>query len=163
MDPSGPSILVPMFTPSHLGKWENLYRDLVEGERISLTPQGTWMLADKPGLVCVFDDEEIVYLAGCSSISRTIQAWIKGGSSNELRVMIATVELGVSPKSAIARVKTNSISKRVDKITLRLKFRVIPVPPTLLESLASAFLAIADPRYNGQTSLANLAIDALPK
>ena len=81
----------------------------------------------------------------------------------ELRVMIATVELGVSPKSAIARVKTNSISKRVDKITLRLKFRVIPVPPTLLESLASAFLAIADPRYNGQPTLANLAIDALPK
>ena len=113
--------------------------------------------------IFVFDDEEIVYLAGCASISRTIQAWIKGGSSNEFRVMIATVDLGVSPKSAMARVKTSSISKRVDKIALRLKFRVIPVPPTLLESLACAFVAIADPRYNGQTTLANLAIDALPK
>ena len=38
---------MPTFTPSHLGKWESLFTDLVDGEGSALTEEGIWMLGAK--------------------------------------------------------------------------------------------------------------------
>jgi hypothetical protein len=152
-----------IFTPSHLGRWERLYKELVEGERHSLTPQGTWMLAEKPGLVAVFDGDEVVYITGARSIAKTVQGLLKGGAVNELRTLVAVIDLNISPRTADIRAKNGPAGQRIDKVISKLSYTVAPAQPNLLEPLSQAFIAVADPRYNGPTALANLAIDALPK
>ena len=64
---------MPTFTVKHLGKWEPLFTDLVDGEGSALTEEGAWMLGDKPGLVCVFEDDEPLYIEASANISKTLQ------------------------------------------------------------------------------------------
>ena len=152
-----------VFTPSHLGRWEALYSDLLQGERMSLTPEGTWMLAEKPGLVAVFEGDEVVYLASTRNIAKTIQVFLRGGSACEFRTLLAQVDLGASQKTAETRAQDGHMGQRVDKAASRFKYRVVPAQPSALEPLERAFVTVADPRLNGQTARGNLAIDALPK
>jgi len=130
---------------------------------MSLTAEGTWMLAEKPGLVAVFDGEEVVYVAGTRNIAKTLQGYLKGGSPSEFRTYLAMVDLGVSQKTAEKRAQEGQVGQRVEKAAARLKYRVVPAQQSVLDVLARAFLAVADPRLNGPTALGNLAIDALPK
>ncbi len=152
-----------VFTPSHLGRWEALYDDLLGGERMSLIPEGTWMLAEKPGLVAVFDQDEVVYVAGTRNIAKTLQGYLKGGSACEFRTLAAQVDLGVSQKTAEKRAQDGPMGQRVDKLAARLRYRVVPVQPSVLDAVSRAFVAVSDPRFNGPTAQGNLAIDALPK
>ena len=152
-----------VFTPSHLGRWEALYDDLLAEERMSLTAEGTWMLAEKPGLVAVFDGDEVVYVAGTRNIAKTLQGYLKGGSACEFRTLAAQVDLGVSQKTAEKRAQDGPVGQRVDKLAARLRYRVVPVQPSVLDAVSRAFIAVSDPRFNGPTARGNLAIDALPK
>ena len=152
-----------VFMPSHLGRWEGLYDDLLTGERMSLTPEGTWMLAEKPGFVAVFDGEEVVYVEGTRNIAKTLQGYLKGGSACEFRTLAAEVDLGVSQKTAEKRAQEGPVGQRVDRLAGRFRYRVVPAQPSVLEAVSRAFAVVSDPRFNGPTSRGNLAIDALPK
>lgn len=152
-----------MFTPGHLGKWEPLFHDLVEGESQSLTPEGTWMLGDKPGLVAVLEGEELVYIGAAASIAKTLATFIKGGAVSDFRTHVATLDLGISPKTAEQRAQSGPAAERVNKRISKMRYRVVPAQPSLLDTLAAAFTVVGDPRYNGPTAMANRAIDALPK
>jgi hypothetical protein len=166
-----------MFSPSHLGRWEKLYRDLTEGHRLPLTPESAWMLADRPGLIAVFDEDEAVYISGAQSIAAAVQGFLGGkptrsgpkrsarpdASGPEFRTAVAMTELGVSPKTAVARSAAGPTAERVNRRIARMSFRVVPAPAALLGALAGAFAVVSDPRYNGPTSRANRALDALPE
>jgi hypothetical protein len=152
---------MPVFTPAHLGKWEQLYRDLLEGETLPLTADGTWMLADRPGLVAVFDEAEVVYVGGMEKIGKELQAAVAGNADSELRCLVAVVELGASPRSAASRAKDGPLAKRVTRKVEKMRYRVVPAPLAQLALLADAFTVVADPRYNGPTAQANAALDAV--
>ena len=128
-----------------------------------LTPDGTWMLADRPGLVAVFDDGEPVYIGDSDKLGKELNAAVNGGAESELRTLIAVVELGASLKTAAARAKSGPLAKRVSRRVGKMRYRIVPAPPTQLAALADAFAVVADPRYNGPTARANAALDALPK
>ena len=151
------------FSPSDLGKWEELYLQLVEGERHSLTAAGTWALADKPGLVAVFDSDEPVWIGATRTLGKTLASFHKQGAINEFRSYVAMVECGLSPKNIEKKYKDGRSGQRVDAAVARFHFSVAPAPAPQLEALASAFTAVSDPRFNGPTALANMAIDALPQ
>ena len=74
---------MPIFTPSHLGKWEPLFSDLLDGETSPLTEEGTWMLADRSGLVAVFDDGEPVYIGSAEKLGRELQIAVAGVSDDQ--------------------------------------------------------------------------------
>lgn len=154
---------MPVFTPAHLGKWEQLYRDLLEGETLPLTADGTWMLADRPGLVAVFDDSEPVFIGAADKLGKELTSAVNGGAESELRTLIAIVELGSSIKTATTRAKSGPLAKRVTRKVEKMRYRIVPAPPSYLAALAEAFAIVADPRYNGQTARANAALDSLPK
>ena len=152
-----------IFSPSDLGKWEQEYHILLDGERHSLTPHGTWLLGDKPGLVAVYDTDEVVYIGAARALGKTLQSFHKEGAVNEFRTFVAVFECGLSPKNAERRYKDGRSAKRVDAAVARMSFSVAPAPTQHLDLLAQAFTAVADPRFNGPTALSNLAIDALPQ
>lgn len=154
---------MPVFTPTHLGKWEPLYSDLLNGETLPMTSNGTWMLADRPGLVAVFDDEEVVYLGATEKLGRELQVAVAGGAESELRTLVAVIELGTSKKSAASRAKSGPLATRVNRKIAKMRYRVVPVAPSQMSLVAEAFTVVADPRYNGPTARANSALDALPK
>ncbi len=154
---------MPIFTPSHLGKWEPLYADLLEGETSPLTEEGTWMLADRPGLVAVFDDGEAVYVGPAEKLGKELQVAVAGGAESELRTLVAVVELGASKKNAASRAKSGPLATRVNRKVAKMRYRVVPAPPSQMALIAEAFIVVADPRYNGPTAQANAALDALPK
>ena len=151
------------FTQAHLGKWEQLYRDLLEGESLPLTPEGIWMLGDKPGMIAVFEDDEPVHISGTTNIAKNLQTYIKGGAVSGFRTLVAILDLGASQKTAEQRAKSGPLAERVDKRVAKMRYRVVPAPTQLLDTLAAAFTVVADPRYSGPTALANRAIDALPQ
>lgn len=154
---------MPIFTPSHLGKWESLYSDLLGGETLPLTEEGTWMLADRSGLVAVFDDGEPVYVGCGEKLGRELQLAVAGGGESELRTLVAVIELGASKKNASVRAKSGPLATRVSRKLAKMRYRVVPAPPTQMALVADAFAVVADPRYNGPTARANSALDALPK
>lgn len=154
---------MPVFTSSHLGKWEPLFSDLLEGETLPMTSNGTWMLADRPGLVAVFDDGEVVYIGSTDKLGRELQVAVAGGTESELRSLIAVIELGASKKSAATRAKSGPLATRVTRKIVKMRYRVVPAAPSQMPLLAEAFAVVADPRYNGPTAQANAALDALPK
>ena len=154
---------MPVFTPAHLGKWEQLYRDLLEGETLPLTADGTWMLADRPGLVAVFDDGEPVFIGESDKLGKELATAVNGGGESLLRTLIAVVELSASMKTAATRAKSGPLAKRVSRRVEKMRYRIVPAPPSQLTALADAFAIVADPRYNGPTARANAALDALPK
>jgi hypothetical protein len=154
---------MPNFTPTHLGKWESLFTDLVYGEGSALTAEGTWMLGDKPGLVCVFEDEEPLYIEAAANISKALQCYIKGGSGCDFRTMVGVVEMGASLRNAAQRAKSGPLALRISKRVEKFRYRVVPAPAKMLQQLADAFNVIADTRYAGPGALANRALDALPE
>ena len=151
-----------IFSSSSLGKWEHEYRLLLDGERHTLAPDSTWLLGDMPGLVAVFDGDEVVYIASASKLAGTIRAFHKEGAVNEFRTFVAVFECGLAPKTAEKRYANGRTARRVDTAVSRMTFTVAAAPPKHMDALAKAYTAVADPRYNGPTALANLAIDALP-
>ena len=153
---------MPTFTPGHLGKWESLYNDLMDGEGSALTQEGTWMLGDKPGLVCVFEEDEPLFIEASSNISKTLQCYIKGGSDCEFRTMLGIVEMGASVKNAAQRAKSGPLALRISKRVEKFRYRVAPASAKTMQQLADAFNVVADTRYAGPSALANLALDALP-
>ena len=153
---------MPTFTPGHLGKWESLYNDLMDGEGSALTQEGTWMLGDKPGLVCVFEEDEPLFIEASSNISKTLQCYIKGGSDCEFRTMLGIVEMGASVKNAAQRAKSGPLALRISKRVEKFRYRVAPASEKTMQQLADAFNVVADTRYAGPSALANRALDALP-
>ncbi|NQW18815.1 MAG: hypothetical protein HQ478_15185 [Chloroflexi bacterium] len=151
------------FSPSDLGKWEEHFHQLIDGEKHSLSESGTWALADKPGLIAIFDGEEPVFLTGTKTIAKTLQSFHKSGTVNEFRNLVAIIECGLSPKNIEKKYKNGRTGQRVDTAVTSYTFSICPASATLLEALSAAFTAVADPRFNGPTAQANLAIDALPK
>jgi hypothetical protein len=154
---------MPQFTPSHLGQWEPLYRDLIDGHRMPLTADGSWMLGEKSGLVVVFDADEPVFITAAANIAKTVGEFIGGGAANTLRTCVAVTDLGASPKTAAEKARNGRTGERVTKRLAQMQYRVAPAPAKLLEALAEAFTIVADPRYNGPTARANSALDALPQ
>ena len=151
------------FSPSDLGKWEAHYRQLFDGEKHSLSEAGTWALADKPGLVAIFDGDEPVFVLGTRTIAKTLQSFHKPGSVNEFRSLVAIVECGLSPKNIEKKYKNGRTGQRVDTAVASYTYAICPASAGLLDTLSAAFTAVADPRFNGPTAQSNLAIDALPK
>lgn len=154
---------MPAFTPVHLGQWEPLFTDLVGGEASALTEEGTWMLGDKPGLVCVFEGSEALYVEASTNIARTLQCYINGGAECDFRTLVGVIEMGASQKNAAGRAKTGPLAKRISKRVEKFRYRVVPAPARSLSHLADAFNVVADTRYAGPSAMANRALDALPK
>ncbi|MDA1258916.1 MAG: hypothetical protein O3C10_13910 [Chloroflexi bacterium] len=151
------------FNSTDLGKWEATYRALTGADRHLLTPEGVWMIGEKPGLVAVFDDDEIVYITSTRNLAKTLQSFPREGAECELRTLAAVVDLGVSGKTAPARASKGPTAQRVSRLVGRMTYAVAQAPIAHLDTVRDAFIAIADPRYNGRTSLANQALDRLPK
>ncbi|MBN4064599.1 hypothetical protein JYU04_02570 [Dehalococcoides mccartyi] len=150
------------FTPAHLGKWESLFTDLVDGEGSALTDEGTWMLGEKSGLVCVFEDDEALFIEASSNISKTLQCYIKGGSECDFRTMVGIIEMGAAAKNAAQRAKSGPLALRISKRVEKFRYRVAPAPAKTMNQLADAFNVVADTRYAGPSAMANRALDALP-
>jgi hypothetical protein len=150
------------FTPAHLGKWESLFTELVDGERSALTEEGSWMLGEKPGLLCVFEDDEPLYIEAVANISKTLQCYIKGGSECDFRTMVGVVEMGASLKNAAQRAKSGPLAIRISKRVEKFRYRVAPAPAKTMNQLADAFNVVADTRYAGPSALSNRALDVLP-
>ena len=151
------------FTPVHLGKWESLFTDLVNGEGSALTEEGTWMLGDKPGLVCVFEESEPLYVEASTNIAKTLQCYINGGAESNFRTLVGVIEMGASQKNAAGRAKSGPLAQRISKRVEKFRYRVVPAPAKSLSQLADAFNVVADTRYAGPSAMANRALDALPK
>ena len=149
------------FTPVHLGKWESLFADLVNGEGSALTEEGTWMLGDKPGLVCVFEDSEPLYVEASTNIAKTLQCYINGGAESNFRTLVGVIEMGASQKNAAGRAKSGPLAQRISKRIEKFRYRVVPAPARSLSQLANAFNVVADTRYAGPSAMANRALDAL--
>ena len=154
---------MPNFTPVHLGKWEQLFTDLVGGDASALTEEGTWMLGDKPGLVCVSEDSETLFIEGSTNIAKTLQCYIKGGAECEFRTLVGVIEMGASSKNAAQRAKSGPLAQRISKRIEKFRYRVVPAPAKTLSQLADAFNVVADTRYAGPSAMANRALDALPQ
>ncbi|MCI0834227.1 MAG: hypothetical protein J4O07_06365 [Chloroflexi bacterium] len=154
---------MPNFTPVHLGKWEPLFTDLVNGEGSELTEEGTWMLGDKPGLVCVFEDSEALYVEASTNIAKTLQCYIRGGSECDFRTLVGVIEMGASLKNAASRAKSGPLAQRISRRVEKFRYRVVPAPAKSLSQLADAFNVVADTRYAGPSAMANRALDALPQ
>ena len=154
---------MPAFTSVHLGKWEPLFTDLMDGERSALTEEGTWMLGDKPGLVCVFEDSEALYIEASTNITKTLQCYIKGGAECDFRTLVGVIEMGASQKNAARRAKSGPLAQRISKRVAKFRYRVVSAPVKSLTVLADAFNVVADTRYAGPSAMANRALDALPQ
>ena len=154
---------MPVFTPAHLGKWERLYRDLLEGETQPLTEEGTWMLADRTGLMAAFDDGEVVFIGASEKLGKELQVAVSGGAESTLRSLVAVVEFGASRKNAATRARSGPLAQRISRKIAKMRYRVVPSPQSQIAVLAEAFAVVADPRYNGPTARSNAALDALPK
>ena len=59
-----------VFTPAHLGKWEPLYRRLLEGETLPLTEEGTWMLGRKTGVIAVLHESEPIFIEATKDVGQ---------------------------------------------------------------------------------------------
>ncbi|MDP6666429.1 MAG: hypothetical protein QF357_03400 [Dehalococcoidia bacterium] len=154
---------MPTFTPAHLGKWESLFTDLVTGEGSALTEDGTWMLGEKPGLVCVFEDSEPLFIEASKNIAKTLQCYTKGGTECDFRTMVGIFEMGAAQKNAARRAKSGPLAQRITKRVEKFRYRVAPAPAKLSPQLADAFNVVADTRYAGPSAVANRALDALPQ
>ena len=151
------------FTPVHLGKWEPLFTDLVDGESSALTEDGTWMIGDRPGLVCVFEDSEALYVEASKNIAKTLQCYINGGAESEFRTLVGVIEMGASQKNAASRARSGPLARRISKRVTKFRYRVVSAPAKSLSLLADAFNVVADTRYAGPSAMANRALDALPQ
>ena len=152
-----------LFTPAHLGKWETLYKRLLDSESLPLTEDGTWMLGRKTGIIAVLHEDEPIYIEASRDIGRTVSEYLSGGGSSEFRVKLATVELGASPRNASERSRKGPLAERINRLLPQYRFTAVPATDALAERLAAAFTIVADPRLNGPTAQSNAIIDALPQ
>ena len=152
-----------LFTPSHLGKWESLYRRLLEGDSLPLTEDAVWMLGRKTGVIAVMHEGEPIYIEATKDIGRTISDYLSGGSNCDFRSKLGILELGASPRTAMERSRKGPLAERIDKLLPQYRFSAVPATEALADRLADAFTIIADPRLNGPTAEANAVIDALPR
>ncbi len=152
-----------VFAPAHLGKWEELYTRLFESESLPLTPDGVWMLGNKPGIIAITHDNEPIYIQASKDISRTLGEYLHGGNPSDFRAKLAIVELGASSRTALERTRKGPLAERVDRLMPSFRFTVVPATEAMAERLAAAFTVVADPRLNGPTAQANAILDALPQ
>ena len=152
-----------LFTPAHLGKWEQLYNKLLDGETLPLTEEGYWMLGRKTGIIAVLHEGEAIYIEATRDIGKTIGEYLNGGANCDFRAKIATVELGASPRNALERSRKGPLAERINRMLPQYRFTAVPATDALAERLAAAFTVVADPRLNGPTAEANAIIDALPR
>ncbi len=152
-----------VFTPAHLGKWEPLYKRLLEGETLPLTEEGGWMLGRKTGVIAVLHENEPIFIEASKDIGRTIGEYINGSANCEFRAKVAVVELGASPRTALERSRKGPLAERINRLLPQYRFAIVPATDALSERLAAAFTVVADPRLNGPTAQANAVLDALPK
>lgn len=152
-----------VFTPAHLGKWEPLYKRLLEGETLPLTEEGGWMLGRKTGVIAVLHENEPIFIEASKDIGRTIGEYLNGSVNCEFRAKVAVVELGASPRTALERSRKGPLAERINRLLPQYRFAIVPATDALSERLASAFTVVADPRLNGPTAQANAILDALPK
>lgn len=151
-----------VFTPAHLGKWEPLYRRLLEGETLPLTEDGAWMLGKKTGVIAVMHEGEPIYIEASKDIGRTIGEYLNGGANCEFRANLGVVELGASPRAALERSRKGPLAERINRLLPQYRFAAVPATDALSERLAAAFTVVADPRLNGPTAQANAILDSLP-
>ncbi len=152
-----------VFTPAHLGKWEPLYKRLLEGETLPLTEEGGWMLGRKTGVIAVLHENEPIFIEASKDIGRTIGEYINGSVNCEFRAKVAVVELEASPRTALERSRKGPLAERINRLLPQYRFAIVPATDALSERLAAAFTVVADPRLNGPTAQANAILDALPK
>ena len=152
-----------VFTSAHLGKWESLYKNLIKGEQFPLTEQSTWIMADKPGLIALFDEMEVVYIGSTEKIGRTLRTFINGGVDNDLRAYVAETEFNIPPKHSTKRSRNGLIAKKINRRLRKMTFRVTPAPKIHLKLLSEAFSVVSDAKYNGPSAKSNRAIDSLPQ
>ncbi len=152
-----------VFTPAHLGKWEPLYKRLLEGETLPLTEEGGWMLGRKTGVIAVLHENEPIFIEASKDIGRTIGEYLNGSVNCEFRAKVAVVELGASPRTALERSRKGPLAERINRLLPQYRFAIVPATDALSERLAAAFTVVADPRLNGPTAQANAILDALPK
>ena len=152
-----------VFTPAHLGKWEPLYKRLLEGETMPLTEEGAWMLGRKTGVIAVIHDGEPIYIEATKDIGKTIGEYLNGGANCDFRANLAIVELGASPRTALERSRKGPLAERINRLLSQYRFAAVPATDALAERLAAAFTVVADPRLNGPTTQANAILDALPR
>ncbi len=152
-----------VFTPVHLGKWEPLYKRLLEGETLPLTEEGGWMLGRKTGVIAVLHENEPIFIEASKDIGRTIGEYLNGSVNCEFRAKVAVVELGASPRTALERSRKGPLAERINRLLPQYRFAIVPATDALSERLAAAFTVVADPRLNGPTAQANAILDALPK
>lgn len=151
-----------VFTPAHLGKWEPLYRRLLEGETLPLNEDGAWMLGRKIGVIAVMHENEPIYIEATKDLGKTIGDYLNGGANCEFRAKVAVVELGASPRTAMERSRKGPLADRINRLVPQYRFAAVPATEALSERLAAAFTVVADPRLNGPTAQANATLDALP-
>lgn len=152
-----------VFTPAHLGKWEALFKRLLEGESLPLTEDGTWLLGRKTGIIAVLHDGEPIYIEATRDIGKTVGEYINGNTNCDFRAKVAIVEFGAAPRSAIERSRKGPLADRINRMLVQYRFTAVPATDALAERLAAAFTIIADPRLNGPTAQANAVIDSLPR
>ncbi len=155
--------IMAVFTPAHLGKWEALYKQLLEGESLPLTQDGVWMLGKKTGVIAVLHDEEPIYIEATKDIGKTLNDYLNGVVICDFRAKVAVTELGASPRTALERARKGPLAERINKLLPKFRYTVIPATDAQSEKLAAAFTIVADPRLNGPTARANEIIDALPR
>ena len=152
-----------VFTPAHLGKWEPLYKRLLEGETMPLTDEGAWMLGRKTGVIAVMHDGEPIYIEATKDIGKTIGEYLNGGANCDFRAKVAIVELGASSRTALERSRKGPVAERINRLLSQYRFAAVPATDALAERLAAAFVVVADPRLNGPSAQANAILDALPR
>ena len=152
-----------VFTPAHLGKWEPLYRRLLEGETLPLTEEGTWMLGRKTGVIAVLHESEPIFIEATKDVGRTVSEYLTGGANCDFRALLATVELGASPRNAYERSRKGPLAERINRMLPQYRIAAVPASEAAAERLAAAFVVVADPRLNGPTAKANAILDALPR
>ena len=152
-----------LFTPAHLGKWEPLYKRLIEGDTLPMTEDSAWMLGRKTGVIAVIHDAEPVYIEATKDIGKTISEYLNGSANCDFRAKVAIVELGASARTALERSRKGPLADRINRLLPQYRFAAVPATDALSERLAEAFTVVADPRLNGPTAHANAILDALPR
>ncbi len=150
------------FTESHLKAWKKDYLNLINNKRFKLNDDNVWMLGKTNGVICFFIDQEIAYICYSKSIYQTLKDILNTKRNNELVKLIMIHDLGMSEKK-INKKMSLSITNKIKKIINNFEFSLIKISSNYIDNITNAFIVIADPTYNGQTSRLNKILDDLPE
>ena len=151
------------FTSKHLGKWQGIYNDLINGPKLPLNESSCWIMGEKHGLIAIFDEDEILHIEASNNILKSIQSFITSGSLIHFRSLVAIIEFNISEKTAHSRSSKGPLSKKIDKRIGDFSYSVVQAPKNHINKLARAFNVVSDSRLSGPTSASNISIDSLPK